>query len=750
MTSPQKAKDDRTEVSGPTDVRVRRGDKTFAVPQSKSRDQDGPPSGVLDPREPRPSGGGGDGPLGGVPDPREPRPLGGDDSSPAHRLSDEKPVGDDDAGPAGHHVQAPTIGAVPIPGVDPKLDAEHPYQAVVGYEKFAGKLLQDAQRHDQRIETYGRFVESDHGRLAKLHAEYQQLGDGTKDAKKKKEMEDKLGAKKLPAEARAVVWAVAFEIAEERSRLSQVARLNADTDVPMIDGVYEQARDAKKEVFEQTGGRAPAHTEARKKEKYLEYAAAHEKGSQAVAKGGKRKEPTKLAASLSKHRKRSRLTGDAIATATSLGLAVREAKLSEGRLFVKVSELDHHKKSIEDAVSTGDWWSDKAKWLGKKGASAAFGVVTAGLGATADTGPDGDEKLGMKTTWLWDRLKDDIDKITTLDDKQPYGKATSFHMGLQLYNALLREARNLIAGVATLCGILGAAVALFAPPVAVVLKAIGVALALIALGLTAVKLVIDAVLATWTAIQRGVTSNARNKNLLNAQGRGHAADLLTDSVSMASAFGAPALGNAGALGQHGSSHFLQPWQQATPTGFAGSTAQAGGSTWANVGQIAATKVVPQAGKIGVKALTEGGVQDEMATEMSKHRASPRPTVPAPQQNRPPGPGRGQEPEWLKAGRQSEQATLEASIGQLVSKHNGQRAAFHDKTQALMKHFGSIGSSSDQASTKLAAAKRKDEDGTLTVAKDMATGLRGVTERLGKSAVSLSGSDLTEAVVGSGG
>lgn len=751
-------REDTPGIGAPTGVKARRGDKSFAVtPVTRPPGTDGPPPGVSDPREPQPVGPRGDGPLSGAPDPREPLPGGSgtgpgadDASSPTYRLSTEKQLDDDDSGPTGHHVQAPTVAAVPIPGVDPKQDSEHPYQAVVGYEKYAGKLLQDAQRHDQRIETYARFVEADHVRLAKLHADYLQLGDGSKNAKKRKELEDKLGAKKLPADAREAVWAVAFDIAEERSRLAQVARLNANQDVPMIDGVYEQARDAKKQVFEQTGGRAPAHTEARKQSKYLEYVAEHEKGSKAVANGKQRKEPAKLAASLSKHKKRSRLTGDAIATATAVGLAVREAKLSEGRLFVKVSELDHHKKSIEDAVSAGDWLKDKAKFVGKKVAGVGFGMVTAGLGAAEDVGSDGDEALGMKTTWLWNRLEGDFQKIVALDEKQPYGKATSFHMGLQFYNAVLREVRNVIAGLAMLCGILGAAVAVFAPPVAVVMKAIGVALGLIALGLTAVKVVIDTVLATWTGIQRAATSNARNKNMLNAQGRSQAGELLTDAVSIGATFGAPAVANAGELGKHGSSHFLSPLQQPTGSGFAASVAQPGGSTWANVGQIAATKGVPMASGIGVKSLNQGAIADEMATEQGKHKATARPNAPAPRQAPGPAPARGQEPAWLKAARTSEQSTLEGSIGQLITKHSRERAAFHDKTQAMMKHFASIGADSEKASGKLAAAKKKDEDGTLSLAKGMAAEFGAVTQRMGKAAATLSPADVREAVVGADG
>lgn len=610
----------------------------------------------------------------------------------------------------------PSIDDIAIPGVDKSTETSDPYAAIVGYEKYTGGLLKSTQRHDQKIETYGRFVETDHRRLARLFSEFNAIGeikDPEKQAKRRDELIDKVGGKKLPEEQRAYVWAGAFEIAEERSRLAAVARADADTDVPMVDAVYERTRDAKKKL----------------------------------AKSDK-KTPSASTAS----------------AAVGLGRAVREAKLSEGRLFVKTSELEHHKKSIEDAVSTGDWWKAKAKFVGKKILGAGVGVATAGIVGIEDAGIENDKALGVNTTTIWGRLSKQLAQIDEISKKRPYGSATSFHMALEAYATILGEMRNVVAGIGTLLGLAAIPLALVAPPVAAVLKIAAVIAGLVALGLTAFKVAIGAVLTTWSLIQRLASSNARKHQVQEGQLRNQAAVLLSDSASAAMSFAGPALGNAGALGTHGNTHFHNPLEQLKTGVSSTTTSAASGLTWANVGQMAATTGTGTASGIGTAVLGETVVKDEMTTEMASHRMTPRGAVPASHQAKQPGGPRRplQEPDWIKKARASEQETLDESVDQLVKTHQAKMGTFHDRTQTLMGHTKKLDSDSDAATTKLdAVAKEKspkkqeaaqtagstDRSG-IALAKALGAEMNSVLTQLDKHGKSLSPAEVRELVAGS--
>ncbi|MDT4963746.1 MAG: hypothetical protein QOF87_3393 [Pseudonocardiales bacterium] len=619
----------------------------------------------------------------------------------------------------------PTLSAIAIPGVAQELEATDPYKAVSGYAAYAGSLYQKGEKHDQEIESFTRFVEADHIRLSKAHADYQALPAAGGDAKlmkkidaKKKALEDSVGADKLAAGvARENIWEVVLGIAEERSRLGAVARSNANEDIPLIDGVYEKARDAKTAVFTMTGGRSVAH--AKKREAEL---------------------ANKSSVKRQKHENRTANMGQAKAQASAVGLAVREAYLSEGRLHVKVSQLKAHKTSIEAAVSAGDWLAANGKWLMKKGAGAALGLATAGILSTTETK---DGALGMEVVTMGQRLEAEIDKAEELRERGTYGKrATPFHAGLQVFNGALREVRNVMAGVGVLLGLLGLLVTAFAPPVGLLIKGIAVTFGLIALALTAFKIVIDAVLLSWTAVERAITSSARNNNLLNAQGMSQGGELLGDAVKVGLAFGVPAIGNAGELGTHGASKLLNPVDNLQNLSGIGKAAPslAGATTLGAVGQVGATVGVPIVGNIGVEA-AKTGMADTVQAGRVKNKATAAATVPGPVAKKlpaatPPIPAATNEPKWIKDARASESATRDGSIDALVKRHKMDMGSFHQKTQKLMLLAGKGGADSATAAAKLAATKKPVDAGAIDTTQTIAQRLASASANFGADAAEL--------------
>jgi hypothetical protein len=622
----------------------------------------------------------------------------------------------------------PTLSAIAIPGVKQELEGTDPYKAVTGYTTYAGSLYQKAEKHDQEIESFTRFVETDHIRISKAHADYQALPAAGGDAKlekkidaKRKALEDSVGGDKLPKGApRENIWAIVMGIAEERSRLGAVARTNANEDIPLIDGVYEKARDTKESVFKMTGGRSVEH--AKKREVEL---------------------ANKDSVKRLKHADRSANMGQAKAQAGQLGLAVREAYLSEGRLHVKVSELKAHKTSIEAAVSAGDWLKANSKWLLKKGAGALVGIATAGVYSTTETK---DGALGMEAISMRQRFEAEIDKADELRARGTYGKrATSFHAGLQEFNGVLRELRNGLAGVGLLLGLLGMLVTVFAPPVGIVIKGIAVVMGLIALALTAFKIVIDAVLLSWTAVERAITANARNKNLLNAQGMSQGGELLGDAVKIGLAFGVPAVGNAGELGTHGASKVLNPIEQLQHTGPSGvgtlTTPLAGATTAGAIGQVGAGIGVPMVGNIGVEA-AKSGMADTVQAGRVKNKATAAAKAPSAfagaisPSNRSTVPAATNEPKWIKDARASESATRDGSIDQLVKRHSKDMGTFHEKTQKLMLLAGKGGADSASAAAKLAASKKPVDTTAIDTTQNVAQRLASAAANFGADAAEL--------------
>ncbi len=571
----------------------------------------------------------------------------------------------------------PSVAKIPIPGVTSELEENDPYAAVGVYVKYTGDLLQKTQKHETAIEAFARRIENEHVRALAAKSEWDQLNQGVmagggekakkKAEKRKRELEDRLGAKLLEKAGvpRTSVWTVVMRIAEERTRVANLARQDADEDLPMVDGVYELARDAKKQVLTITGGRSREHTTKRYRTKL------DKDDFQGAIK----------------HQGRFTNFPAATDTARRIGLAAREAKLSADRLAVKEKELEVHNTSIDAAIPTAVKAGTLFKWVARTGANVALGFATATV-AQVEQERVRTEKMSAtsqkswKVTTISTRLDREISKATELFKKKPYGRVTSFHVGLQLLNVVLRESRNIIAAIATLVGI-AAAAAFAAPPVASVLSTISIVLGLIAAAITAVKLVIEGILASWSVIRRAMSSNARNYNLLNEQIKAQGGESLVDATKVGMSFASPALGNV--VGLSGGATYLNPIQQLQyahqGVGFIAHTAVTR-SLLMTLGQTAAKTGTTTVAGIGAgvvdKALTSGSATRQSLAE------SPRSQVRSPVRKHDVSPPRGEEPAWVRKARQSEQATRTSAIDSLVTAHQAKIGRFSERTQALMQ------------------------------------------------------------------
>ena len=688
----------RSGISAPFNVTVRTGNKVrqpIQGPRSaqlafSSRDGTGPKMGATSPKE---------GAKTGLE--REER----------DRARQESGVQSPGIGVSSEHEHDPAVAKIPIPGVTPELEEKDPYAAVGVYVKYTGGLLQKTQKHETEIEVFARRIENEHVRAIAAKSEWDQLsqaiasaGDGKakKAEKRKRALEDRLGAKLLEKAGvpRSSVWTVVMRIAEERTRVANLARQDADEDVPMVDGVYELARDAKKRVQALTGGRSREHTTKR-------YGTKLDKDDFQGA---------------IKHQKRYLNFPAATDTARKVGLAAREAKLSADRLAVKKEELKVHNTSIDDAVPTAVKAGTLFKWVARTGANAALGFVTATV-VQVEQEQVRTEKMSAtsqkswKITTISTRLDREISKASELFKKKPYGRVTSFHVGLQLFNVVLREVRNILAGIATLVGI-AAAAAFAAPAVASVLTTISVVLGLIALAITAVKLVIEGILASWSVIRRALSSNARHYNLLNEQIKAQGGESLVDATKVGMSFASPALGNV--VGLSGGATYLNPIQQLqhaqqglgfmTHTAVTRSILMTLGQTAANTGTTTASGLV--AGTVNTK-LTSGsdarhglaeGARPQLKTRTHEYDA---------------GLPRGEEPAWIRKARESEKATRSSAIDSLVTAHQAKIGRFSERTQALMQKALEAKSAAAKGSS---ATKQQDPE-------DSAGKAKGVTGKL---------------------
>ncbi|MDA8075434.1 MAG: hypothetical protein M0Z40_09420 [Actinomycetota bacterium] len=604
----------------------------------------------------------------------------------------------------------PSVDKIPIPGVTPDLEQKDPYAAVSTYTTYTGGLLQQGQKHETKIETFARRIENEHVRAMAAKAEWDQLNKtlsenpDSKTKKKaetrKKELEDRLGAKLLDERGvpRGNVWSIIMGTVEERTRVAQLARADADDDIPMIDGVYELARDAKKRVQALTGGRSLAHTDKR-----LEVKA--------------KKDDT---TGMLKHVTRSMNFPEATQTAHRVGLAAREAKLSADRLAVKTKELEVHNAGIDKIITMSMKAGTFVKYVARKGLNAALGMATVSVlqieqeqVRTEKMNPTGQKS--WKVTGVWTRISRECEKAKELFAKKPYGRATSFHVALQLLNVILREARNIIAGIATIVG-LAAIAATPLPPLAGALSTASVVLGLIAAAIAAVKVVIGGILFSWSMIRRAISSNARNYNLLNEQIKGQGAEALSDATQVGMSFGAPALANAvGMLGT--GAQYLNPVQQLqmgaqgmglmTHTTVSRTLLMKLGQTAAKTGSTAGSGLATGA----VGTVLTGDAETRHSLEEGK-RASVKVRATKEDALLP----KGIEPGWLKKARESEQSTRSAAIDSLITVHQAKIARFSDRTQALMQKALEAKTASSKAASM--ATAQHDPEGSAQHAQNI--------------------------------
>lgn len=603
----------------------------------------------------------------------------------------------------------PSLSSIVIPGVTAERERSDPFKAATAYESYAGNLLKNTQRSEVKIEAAGRFVEGEHAKVIEKHEKYKALTGTDKDTvKKRKQMELDMGGAGLPDDKRANIWSAVLDIAEERTRLAGLARQNADEDVPLVDSVYEQTREVKKQALADTKKRSLEYTQNRAWDK---------------AKAGD-------FAGRAKHRERENKMGALSAQLGSLGTSVRNAHLSDSRLTLKATELESHKKSINDAKTLSEYWAGKGKWVGKKAIGAVVSTVTAGYLQTEESeehaGKDRTDqvldKVGLQSTNVKQRLARSLKAIEEVREKKAYGKGTRFHLALQRLSDIVKELRGIVGGVATLVGLLGTAVTVVAPPVGAVISGIAIVLGLLALALTMFKTLIDGILAGWSTLQRGFSANKRNHNLVSDRRDAQGAEAVKGMVNTGAAFAMPMLMNAEFHG-HGLLDVTRPDQQLSDMRSQFEyQAQTGAANYA-YGQTAASVAEGMATDIGTEAAGGKISGDNLETATKHKRVAAKTPASRPKAAHDPADKHAtaahqaktmphKEPTWIKDARKSEAQTRDTGMDTLVTRHMGKLKEFSTRTQSIMELRAKAKAQTDAATAKLATTKKKDEDGAL--------------------------------------
>ncbi|MGK0276052.1 MAG: hypothetical protein ACI9N0_002440 [Ilumatobacter sp.] len=596
-------------------------------------------------------------------------PQGGAVPGPHQSFPDAEELGENDLlfpSPSSADIDLPTKAA---------LD-DDPLGVVAAYANYAGTFLKHTQHHDIKIEKYARYFEADYESVGAAKGEFEVAERGGQSAKMT-QLTEAIGGNPIAE----------FAQAEERLKHGHIAEAAADREVPLVDGIYEQARSIEKKHQKSAGGRSITHTNQRIEE-------LRSKRSDAAAKSNG-KAVAKHAEAVQKHQARLVELQAAGEDASSLGSLVKQSKISESALFVKRRGLKVDKSTVKKEKGRGVGFGAHYKAVaGTKVKSAALSAVSLGVYAYEQEKTDGGYASEMRTTTMWGRGKAELARIQEMAEKRPYGPVTSLHAVLEGFSFIVKEIRNLLGSVT----LLAMAASVIPGPHQPICAAIAAMSGTIAIGLAALKLLIDMILASWSVIERIRNSNARNSNLLTAQATSQGTAVLSGAITVGMAFAGPAIGNeaGGAAGYEGS--YLSPEERIAQ----GGTATTSGDTNVRLGESGAGgRILGKGAAVGAKggsslaADAVGTVAGKAASHEEVNAAAAKEGLRQgmasqgrrkAQQEMPSEYGEGQQtedPAWMKAAKADEAMARESSLDALITVHAAKIKRFHGKTQALM-------------------------------------------------------------------
>lgn len=599
---------------------------------------------------------------------------------------------------------APSMSDVDLPTM-PVLD-DDPIGVISAYTQYAGNFLKIAQRHDTKIERYARYFEADYEAVHGAKVQWEAATESSDAAAQKKITKDMGG--KPDTE---------FAYAGFRLKRAHIAEAATDKEVPLVDGIYEQARDVEKEHKDDGGGRSIPYTEAR-------IAALETKKQESALTP---KAISGYDAKIQKHQARLVRLKAARSEGGRLGNLVKQAKLSEDDLRIKRTGLQADKKEVKETKGRGV--KTHKHYASKAGAAllgAGASLLTLGIVSFSQDKDDGGYSSTRRATPIWVRVKDELRRIKDMTDKRPYGPATTFHAVLESFSFVIKEIRNILASVAVL-----ASLAALIPAATVVAGAIAGTASTLAIGFAALKLMIDAVLASWSVIERIRNTNARNSDLLSAQAVRQGGDVVADAIALGAAYGGPAAGNAVA----GEKVFDGAHERIDNAGWTPSAKQVSNipahlaNTGVKVGgTIAGQGVKGAAATEGFSAV--GGQQDMRLSHMRQDRRDALGVQSAG------GDGEGPvaKPEWLIAAEAEENEARQSSLDALIQNHSAKIKRFHAKTQNLMKSSVEF----DKDAPKLAqkapaedAEPQEDQQSLIEMARGLKVTVAGVAELTGE-------------------
>lgn len=593
---------------------------------------------------------------------------------------------------------APSMSEIDLP-TKPVLD-DDPIGVISAYTQYAGEFLKLAQRHDTKIERYARYFEADYETVQGAKIEWDAAKESNDAAAQKKITKDVGG--NPDAE---------FTYAGFTLKRAHIAEAATDKEVPLVDGIYEQARDVEKEHKDDGGGRSIPYTEAR-------IADLETKKESALTP----KAISGYDAKIQKHQARLMRLKAARNEGGRLGNLVKQAKLSDDNLTIKRGALKKNKAEVKKknrGVGTAKHYASKgrAAILG-----AGTGLLSLGIVSFSQDKGDGGYSSTLRFTPTWVRVKDELRRIKDMTDKRPYGPVTTIHAVLESFSFVIKEIRNILASVAVL-----ASLAALIPGATVVAAAIAGTASTLAIGFAALKLVTDAVLASWSVIERIRNTNARNSDLLSAQAVRQGGDVVADALALGAAYGGPAAGNAVAgekvySGVHeriGNAGWTESAQQVSniPAHLANTGVKVGGNI--------AGQGVKGAG--GVEKVSKAGAGQDM--RLNHMRQDRRGALGAESAG---GNGEGPvaKPEWLIAAEAEENEARRSSLNALITNHSAMIKRFHAKTQKLMKSSGEF----DKDAPKLAqkapaedAEREEDQQSLIEMARGVKVTVAGVVE-----------------------
>ena len=565
---------------------------------------------------------------------------------------------------------------------------DDPVGVIKAYTHYAGEFLKFTQRHDVKIERYARYFEADYEAVSMSKVEFE-AAEAADDEAKQKELETGVGGNPITE----------FHYAEWRLERAHQAEHAADKEVPLVDGVYETARDVQKQHGSAGGGKSITSTQARV-DQYTQ---------QATDPSASPKKKTKAQKQLADTSNQLVELNAAKEEGGRLGRLVKQAKMSEDLLRVKRAGLKSGKQEVKKGNKRGVSLGEHLK---KKGgtaiASAALSAGTLGIVALNQEKVDGGYTTKRRVKWLWPRIKDEFQRIRETWDKRPYGAATSFHLGLEGFSFVVKELRNIFLSAALIA--LGISLI---PGAGAVAGPIAGFCSTVAVGLAALKLVIDVILASWSVIARLTNSNARNSDLLTAQAARQGGDILVDTAAVGMAFGGAAIGNAVA----GEELYSNPYERSQNGDFAGTTRDVDytdgrdiGAAAANVGSRTATGVVAEGAKEAafVEPIASTSLQN---TKMNHMRRGRRDAQHA-DIDRPAALPVEQDPTWVSQAKGDEAEARRSSLTALVTAHAAKIKRFHAKTQKLMSANRDLAGSAPKMSARAEEAEQQEDSSAL--------------------------------------